>query len=52
MKRTAVQSDYTGPTIVHWHGAPPGQALVQIDVGFSGQTQWLEAVTDAQYTGK
>ena len=46
------ESDYTGPTIVHWHGAAPGQALVQINVGFGGQTQWLDQVTDAQYNGR
>ena len=46
------ESDYTGPKIVHWHGAAPGQALLQINVGFGGQTQWLEAVTDVQYNGK
>ena len=46
------ESDYTGPKIVHWHGAAPGQPLVQINVGFGGQTQWMEAVTDAHYNGK
>ena len=24
-------SDYTAPKIVHWHGAVPGQALIQIN---------------------
>jgi len=46
------ESDYTGPTIVHWHGAVPGQALIQINVGFGGETKWLEKVTDAEYEGK
>jgi quercetin dioxygenase-like cupin family protein len=45
-------SDYTGPNVVHWHGAVPGQALVQINVGFGGQTKWLEQVTDAEYNPK
>jgi quercetin dioxygenase-like cupin family protein len=45
-------TDYTGPTIVHWHGAAPGQALVQINVGFGGETRWMEQVTDAEYGGK
>ena len=45
-------SDYTGPKIVHWHGAAPGQPLVQINVGFSGETRWLEQVTDAEYNAK
>src|SRR5262245_41999887 len=31
-------SDYTGPNIVHWHGASKTQALVQINVGFGGET--------------
>ena len=46
------ESDYTGSKIVHWHGAVPGQALVQINIGFGGETRWLEQVTDAEYEGK
>jgi quercetin dioxygenase-like cupin family protein len=46
------ESDYTGPKIVHWHGAVPGQPLTQINVGFGGETKWLEKVTDAEYAGK
>jgi quercetin dioxygenase-like cupin family protein len=46
------ESDYAGPKIVHWHGAVPGQALVQINVGFGGETRWMEQVTDAEYDGK
>ena len=46
------ESDYTGPKVVHWHGAVPGQALVQINVGFGGETKWMEKVTDAEYDGK
>ena len=42
-------SDYTAPNLVHWHGAAPGQALVQINIGFGGETKWLEPVTDAEY---
>jgi quercetin dioxygenase-like cupin family protein len=45
----AGESDYTGPNLVHWHGAAPGQALVQINVGFGGETKWLEKVTDLEY---
>src|SRR5262249_55288108 len=45
-------SDYAGPNVVHWHGAPPNQPLVQLNVGFGGTTKWLEAVTEAEYTGK
>ena len=46
------ESDYTGPKVVHWHGAASGQPLVQINVGFSGETRWLEQVTDAEYNGR
>ena len=46
------ESDYTGPKVIHWHGAVPGQALVQINVGFGGETKWLERVTDAEYNGR
>jgi quercetin dioxygenase-like cupin family protein len=46
------ESDYSGPNVVHWHGAVPGQALVQINVGFGGQTKWMEQVTDAEYNGR
>ena len=44
------ESDYTGPNVVHWHGAAKNQALVQINVGFGGETKWLEKVTDADYS--
>jgi len=43
------ESDYTGPNVVHWHGATADQPLVQINVGFSGGTKWMEQVTDAEY---
>ena len=46
------ESEYAGPNVVHWHGAVPGQPLVQINVGFGGTTKWLDAVTDAEYAGK
>jgi quercetin dioxygenase-like cupin family protein len=46
------ESDYAGPNVIHWHGAAPGQALIQINVGFGGEAKWLEPVTDAQYNGK
>jgi quercetin dioxygenase-like cupin family protein len=48
----AGESDYTGPKIVHWHGAVPGQPLIQINVGFGGETRWLDRVTDAEYNAK
>lgn len=43
------ESDYAGPNVVHWHGAPPQGELVQINVGFGGATKWLEAVPEAEY---
>jgi quercetin dioxygenase-like cupin family protein len=46
------ESDYAGPNVVHWHGATPDQPLVQINVGFGGDTKWAEQVTDAEYTRK
>ena len=46
------QSDYTAPDIVHWHGAAPDQALVQINAGFGGGAKWFEEVTADDYGGK
>lgn len=46
------ESDYTGPTVVHWHGAVPSTHLIQVNVGFGGETRWMQKVTDAEYTGK
>jgi quercetin dioxygenase-like cupin family protein len=46
------ESDYAGPNVVHWHGATLGQALVQINIGFGGDTKWMEKVTDAEYQRK
>ncbi len=45
------ESDYTGPGVIHWHGAVPGEQLIQINVGFGGETKWMEKVTDAEYQG-
>src|SRR6476646_2113526 len=41
------ESDYAAADVVHWHGAAPGQSLVQINVGFGGASQWFEDVSDA-----
>jgi len=46
------ESDYAAADVVHWHGAAPGQALVQINVGFGGGSKWFEDVSDAEYQGK
>jgi quercetin dioxygenase-like cupin family protein len=43
------ESDYTASNVVHWHGAVPDQALVQINVGFGGDTKWMDKVTDQEY---
>src|SRR5437660_10282645 len=36
------ESDYTAANVVHWHGAAPGQTLVQLNVGFGGGSKWFE----------
>ena len=46
------ESDYTAADVVHWHGAAPGQTLVQLNVGFGGGSKWFEDVSDADYQGK
>lgn len=46
------ESDFTAANMVHWHGATPNQPLVQINVGFGGETKWMEKVTDAEYSRK
>lgn len=46
------ESDFTGPNVVHWHGAAPTGPLVHVAVGFGGETTWLEKVTDEEYLGK
>ena len=46
------ESDFTGPDIVHWHGAAPTVPLVHVAVGFGGETKWLEKVTDDEYLGR
>ena len=46
------QSDYTAPEVVHWHGAGPDQALVQINAGFGGGAKWFEEVAADDYGGK
>ena len=45
-------SEYTGPNIEHWHGATPGEALVQVNIQFGGTTKWLTKTTDAEYGAK
>jgi quercetin dioxygenase-like cupin family protein len=45
------ETDYTGPNVVHWHGATPDRKLVQVALSF-GETKWMEKVTDAEYAGR
>ena len=44
-------SDYTAPSVLHWHGAAPDQAVAQAAMSFGGETHWTEKVTDAEYLG-
>ena len=46
------ESDYTPPSMVHWHGATSSQHLIQVAVGFGGETKWLDRVTDTEYAKK
>ena len=46
------ESDFTGPDVVHWHGATPDSPLVHVAVGFGGETKWLDKVTDDEYLGR
>lgn len=46
------ESDYTGPNVIHWHGAVPHTHFIQVAVSFGGEIKWMEKVTDAQYAGK
>ena len=46
------ESDYTRASVAHWHGATPHGPLVQVAVGFGGETRWMEKVTDEEYQGK
>ena len=45
-------SDYTGAAVVHWHGAVPATHLIQVNIGFGGETRWMQKVTDAEYGAK
>lgn len=47
----AGQPVYTKPNVKHWHGAAPDEAALQFSV-YSGTLEWMEAVSDADYSGK
>ena len=42
---------YTGPNVVHWHGAAPNEHMVQLTF-VSGQTSWQDPVSDEEYHGR
>lgn len=48
----ALESDFTGPEVPHWHGATPDQSAVQASLSFGGLGKWLDKVTDAEYLGR
>lgn len=48
----AGDSDYTAPNVMHWHGAAANERLVQVMVGFGGDTKWSDKVTDAEYAAR
>ena len=43
------ESFVTAPGVKHWHGAMPNEGLTQVSLSF-GTTNWMEKVTDAQYS--
>jgi quercetin dioxygenase-like cupin family protein len=45
------ESFVTAAGVKHWHGAVPTEGLTQVSLSF-GATNWMEKVSDAQYTGK
>ena len=45
--------DYTPPGVEHWHGAAPGESMIQLAVVVGGGgIQFKDPVTDAEYQGK
>ncbi len=45
------ESDYTAPSVEHWHGAAPNDHFIQVAVGFGSGITWLDKVTDEEYGG-
>jgi len=43
------QAVTTAPGVKHWHGALPNESLTQVALSF-GATNWMERVSDAQYS--
>ena len=46
----AGETTYAGPGVVHWHGAAPDQACTQFNVTREGSINWLDEVTDKEFT--
>ena len=46
--------NFTAPGVVHWHGASPDEYAIQLTImgGPTGDTRWLEQVSDADYRGQ
>ena len=45
------ETAYVPGGVPHWHGAAAGQSTTLFSVDISdGQTKWLDAVTDAEYS--
>lgn len=44
------ESVVTAAGVKHWHGATPNEGLTQVSLSF-GATNWMEKVSDAQYSG-
>jgi quercetin dioxygenase-like cupin family protein len=45
------ESFVTAAGVKHWHGAMPSEPLTQVSLSF-GATNWMEKVSDQQYSGK
>jgi quercetin dioxygenase-like cupin family protein len=43
---------YAPPNVEHWHGAAPDQPFVQVTIGWTGGSKWLEKTTDDEYAGR
>jgi quercetin dioxygenase-like cupin family protein len=45
--------NYTGPGVVHWHGAAPDEHVVQLTfMGGASGADWFEPVSDDDYQGQ
>tara|TARA_B100001013_G_scaffold318139_1_gene226326 strand:+ start:81 stop:305 length:225 start_codon:yes stop_codon:yes gene_type:complete len=42
---------YVQPGEMHWHGGSPEESMTHLAVNFGGHTDWLEIVTDEDYSG-